>query len=160
MPRWRRWQKGCHAYTQREGSSHLTQQLHGVSSLLARSLAGGAAALAPSKSWAARTASARPGDRSQHLAPISSLVAKRTGKSGRGALSGMPRGGPPPEMLEQQRDYQKYMKAREESGLPTFDLFVKGPNSPMWYPAGALQGDDNTKKARRVLDGRMALGLR
>lgn len=101
-------------------------------------LAAGAAALVPSKSWAARTASVRPGDRSQHLAPISSLVAKRS-KGGRR--------GPPPQVLEQQRqqrEYDNYMKAREESGVPYFDLFVRSPNS-IWYPAGAMQGDDKAK---------------
>lgn len=120
-------------------------------------LAASCSALAPSQSWAARTAVVRPRDRSQHLAPISSLVAKRKGKSGRGA-PGMPRSGPPQQVLDQQRQYKQYMKAREESGMPTFDLFVRGPNSPMWYPAGALQGDDKSKNLVESWMGGMLAG--
>merc|ERR1712091_598672 len=56
---------------------------------------------------------------------------KRKGKSGMG--KGM---GPPSAMVEQQRQYAEYQKQRETSGLPSFDLYVKGPNSPTWYPAG------------------------
>merc|ERR1719506_2610818 len=48
-------------------------------------------------------------------------------------------------MVEQQRQYAEYQKAREGSDLPSFDLYVKGPNSPTWYPAGALGGDSRSK---------------
>ena len=40
---------------------------------------------------------------------------------------------------------RRYQKAKETSGLPSFDLYVKGPNSPTWYPAGALGGDERSK---------------
>merc|ERR1719380_593503 len=65
---------------------------------------------------------------------------KRKGKSGMG--KGM---GPPSAMVEQQRQYAEYQKQRETSGLPSFDLYVKGPNSPTWYPAGSLGGDERSK---------------
>merc|ERR1719160_1425575 len=65
---------------------------------------------------------------------------KRKGKSGMG--KGM---GPPSAMVEQQRQYAEYQKQRETSGLPSFDLYVKGPNSPTWYPAGSLGGDERAK---------------
>merc|ERR1719478_1776251 len=65
---------------------------------------------------------------------------KRKGKSGMG--KGM---GPPSAMVEQQRQYAEYQKQREASGLPSFDLYVKGPNSPTWYPAGSLGGDERSK---------------
>merc|ERR1712094_122720 len=39
----------------------------------------------------------------------------------------------------------EYQKQREASGLPSFDLYVKGPNSPTWYPAGSLGGDERSK---------------
>ena len=48
-------------------------------------------------------------------------------------------------MVEQQRQYNEYQKARQASDLPSFDLYVKGPNSPTWYPAGALGGDERSK---------------
>merc|ERR1719201_190061 len=67
---------------------------------------------------------------------------KRKGKSGMG--KGM---GPPSAMVEQQRQYAEYQKQREASGLPSFDLYVKGPNSPTWYPAGSLGGDKKAKDA-------------
>merc|ERR1719231_2240451 len=53
--------------------------------------------------------------------------------------------GPPSAMVEQQRQYAEYQKQREASGLPSFDLYVKGPNSPTWYPAGSLGGDERSK---------------
>merc|ERR1712091_653477 len=56
---------------------------------------------------------------------------KRKGKSGMG--KGM---GPPSAMVEQQRQYAEYQKQRETSGLPSFDLYVKGPNSPAGYHVG------------------------
>merc|ERR1719440_2680231 len=65
---------------------------------------------------------------------------KRKGKSGMG--KGM---GPPSAMVEQQRQYAEYQKQRETSGLQSFDLYVKGPNSPTWYPAGSLGGDERSK---------------
>ena len=65
---------------------------------------------------------------------------KRKGKSGMG--KGM---GPPSAMVEQQRQYAEYQKQRETLGLPSFDLYVKGPNSPTWYPAGSLGGDERSK---------------
>ena len=81
---------------------------------------------------AARPARARP------EAP---LTMKRKGKVG-GRVPGT---GPPAAMVEQQRQYAEYQKQREASGLPSFDLYVKGPNSPTWYPAGSLGGDERSK---------------
>ena len=81
---------------------------------------------------AARPARARP------EAP---LTMKRKGKVG-GRVPGT---GPPAAMVEQQRQYAEYQKAREGSDLPSFDLYVKGPNSPTWYPAGSLGGDERSK---------------
>ena len=72
---------------------------------------------------------------------------KRKGKAGGGGpAGGMSKGqGPPSAMVEQQRQYAEYQKSRETSGLPSFDLYVKGPNSPTWYPAGSLGGDERSK---------------
>lgn len=30
--------------------------------------------------------------------------------------------------------------------MPAFDLYVKGPNSPTWYPCGSLGGDEKSKQ--------------
>lgn len=68
---------------------------------------------------------------------------KRKGKVGGSPIPGT---GPPQQLLEQQRMYEQMLKERETSGMPTFELFVKGPNSPSWYPAGALGGDDQSKQ--------------
>eukprot|EP00632_Arachnochrysis_sp_CCMP2950_P010655 CAMPEP_0185689024 /NCGR_PEP_ID=MMETSP1164-20130828/204_1 /TAXON_ID=1104430 /ORGANISM="Chrysoreinhardia sp, Strain CCMP2950" /LENGTH=153 /DNA_ID=CAMNT_0028355501 /DNA_START=1 /DNA_END=462 /DNA_ORIENTATION=- len=54
--------------------------------------------------------------------------------------------GPPESLVQQQREMQEYMRARETSGLPTFDLYCRGPNSPSWYPCGALGGDEQSKQ--------------
>merc|ERR1740130_1899718 len=72
---------------------------------------------------------------------------KRKGKAGGGGpAGGMSKGqGPPSAMVEQQRQYADYQKTRETSGLPSFDLYVKGPKSPTWYPAGSLGGDDKSR---------------
>merc|ERR1719263_2131383 len=79
---------------------------------------------------------------------------KRKGKSGMG--KGM---GPPSAMVEQQRQYAEYQKQRETSGLPSFDLYVKGPNSPTWYPAGALGGDERSKDLVESYMGGMMSGI-
>mmetsp|Transcript_25580 Transcript_25580/g.78676 ORF Transcript_25580/g.78676 Transcript_25580/m.78676 type:complete len:223 (-) Transcript_25580:255-923(-) len=68
---------------------------------------------------------------------------KRKGKGPGGR--GVP-GRVPTQALEQQRQYDQMMKEREESGMPTFELYVKGPRSPTWYPCGALGGDDQSKQ--------------
>ena len=73
--------------------------------------------------------------------PEAPLTMKRKGKVG-GRVPGT---GPPAAMVEQQRQYAEYQKQREASGLPSFDLYVKGPNSPTWYPAGSLGGDERSK---------------
>mmetsp|Transcript_16029 Transcript_16029/g.52196 ORF Transcript_16029/g.52196 Transcript_16029/m.52196 type:complete len:230 (-) Transcript_16029:83-772(-) len=69
---------------------------------------------------------------------------KRKGKSGQ--MPGAPGRGPNPQMVEQQRQYEKMMREREDSGMPTFELYVRGPNSPSWYPTGALGGDDQSRQ--------------
>ena len=78
----------------------------------------------------------------RHRAPTRGMMQmKRKGKSGMG--KGM---GPPSAMVEQQRQYAEYQKQREASGLPSRDWtrYVKGPNSPTWYPAGSLGGDERS----------------
>eukprot|EP00629_Pelagomonadales_sp_RCC1024_P009680 CAMPEP_0119271222 /NCGR_PEP_ID=MMETSP1329-20130426/7900_1 /TAXON_ID=114041 /ORGANISM="Genus nov. species nov., Strain RCC1024" /LENGTH=206 /DNA_ID=CAMNT_0007271267 /DNA_START=75 /DNA_END=695 /DNA_ORIENTATION=+ len=81
--------------------------------------------------------------RVMRAAPRAALTMKRKGKmAGAGRVPGT---GPPAMMVEQQRQYAEYQKAKAESGLPSFDLYVKGPNSPTWYPAGALGGDERSK---------------
>ena len=98
-----------------------------------------AAALAPSGLGAAPKRQLTHARR--HRAPTRGMMQmKRKGKSGMG--KGM---GPPSAMVEQQRQYAEYQKQREASGLPSFDLYVKGPNSPTWYPAGSLGGDERSK---------------
>lgn len=78
----------------------------------------------------------------QHVPTRGVIEMKRKGKVAGG---GPARGGPPSAMVEQQRQYAEYQKQRENSGLPSFDLYVKGPNSPTWYPAGSLGGDEQSK---------------
>ena len=80
---------------------------------------------------------------------------KRKGKVG-GRVPGT---GPPAAMVEQQRQYAEYQKAREGSDLPSFDLYVKGPNSPTWYPAGALGGDERSKDLVESYMGGMMSGI-
>jgi hypothetical protein len=63
----------------------------------------------------------------------------------KGKMGGNKGRGPPSAMVEQQRQYAEYQKQQETSGLPVFDLYVKGPNSPTWYPAGSLGGDEQSK---------------
>ncbi|KAJ8614056.1 hypothetical protein CTAYLR_005853 [Chrysophaeum taylorii] len=75
-------------------------------------------------------------------AAISNLCAKRKGK-GPGRIPGT---GPPQSVVQQQREYAEYMKMREGSSVPIFDLYVRGPNSPSWYPCGSLGGDDKSKQ--------------
>ncbi|KAJ1455442.1 hypothetical protein M885DRAFT_520391 [Pelagophyceae sp. CCMP2097] len=93
----------------------------------------------------AQTATARPApNRIKRVAQISSLVAKRKGKAaGAGVVPGT---GPSAQMIQQQRELLEYTQQRENSGLPTFEMFVRGPNSPTWYPAGALGGDSGSKQ--------------
>merc|ERR1719390_392993 len=91
----------------------------------------------------------------RHRAPTRGMMQmKRKGKSGMG--KGM---GPPSAMVEQQRQYAEYQKAREGSDLPSFDLYVKGPNSPTWYPAGALGGDERSKDLVESYMGGMMSGI-
>merc|ERR1719359_1952653 len=98
-----------------------------------------AAALAPSGLGAPTRRAVTHARR--HRAPTRGMMQmKRKGKSGMG--KGM---GPPSAMVEQQRQYAEYQKQREASGLPSFDLYVKDPNSPTWYPAGSLGGDERSK---------------
>ena len=99
-----------------------------------------AAALAPSGLGAPTRRAVSHTRRPQRVQTRGMMQMKRKGKSGMG--KGM---GPPSAMVEQQRQYAEYQKAREGSDLPSFDLYVKGPNSPTWYPAGALGGDSRSK---------------
>lgn len=100
----------------------------------------------PSRSLLApRRLSLAPSPRQRRGANIASLVAKRKGK-GPGGPRVPGASGPPANLVQQQREYQDYLKMREQSGVPTFDLFVRGPNSPTWYPCGSLGGDDKSKQ--------------
>ena len=99
-----------------------------------------AAALAPSGLGAPPKRHLTTTRRPQRVQTRGMMQMKRKGKSGMG--KGM---GPPSAMVEQQRQYAEYQKQREASGLPSFDLYVKGPNSPTWYPAGSLGGDERSK---------------
>merc|ERR1719149_418924 len=83
-------------------------------------------------------------DRARRRGAGASLTMKRKGK-GAGGGGRVPGTGPPVGVQEQQRAYADYQKTRETSGLPSFDLYVKGPKSPMWYPAGSLGGDDKSR---------------
>ena len=83
-------------------------------------------------------------DRARRRGAGASLTMKRKGK-GAGGGGRVPGTGPPVGVQEQQRAYADYQKTRETSGLPSFDLYVKGPKSPTWYPAGSLGGDDKSR---------------
>lgn len=82
-------------------------------------------------------------NRELRVANIASLSAKRKGK---GPGSRIPGSGPPQQALQQQKEYNEYLKMRESSGVPAFDLYCKGPNSPTWYPCGSLGGDEKSKQ--------------
>ena len=87
----------------------------------------------------------RPTGRRLRVAGVSAICMKRKGKSGMRPGMGGGGAGMNEATMEQQRQYSEYQKQRAASGMPSFDLYVKGPLSPQWYPCGSLGGDKQSK---------------
>lgn len=46
-----------------------------------------------------------------------------------------------------------------EDGTPVFAIFVRTPRAKLWYPMGAVQGDDRSKSLVNALKGGFARGM-
>ncbi|CAN0012607.1 unnamed protein product [Scytosiphon promiscuus] len=80
---------------------------------------------------------------------VSGLSMKRKGKPNsdiaqRGSFNQM--------QQQQEMQYQQQRKAME-SGLPSFQIYVRTKVNNMWYPCGLLQGDE---KAKATVDAMMS----
>eukprot|EP00903_Cladosiphon_okamuranus_P018144 g16696.t1 len=79
---------------------------------------------------------------------VSGITMKRKGKPNtniaqRGSFN---------QMQQQEMQYQEQRKAMQ-SGMPSFQIYVRTKVNNMWYPCGLMQGDD---KAKATVDAMMS----
>lgn len=74
-------------------------------------------------------------------------------RRGRYQGPGTPRPGSSP-----MQQMQEQMKPPED-GTPVFALFVRTPRAKIWYPLGAVKGDDRSKNLVNALKGGIARGM-
>lgn len=58
-----------------------------------------------------------------------------------------------------QRPQQQQQMKLPEDGTPVFALFVRTPRQKIWYPLGAVKGDDRSKNLVNALKGGFASGM-
>lgn len=58
-----------------------------------------------------------------------------------------------------QRPQQQQQPKLPEDGTPIFALFVRTPRQKIWYPLGAVQGDDRSKNLVNSLKGGFSRGM-